>query len=110
MYRRLIEENVTLTDDDSTGFSDDEYFTTKIINTGPPMWVLVCGAIVTALISAAVGFVIAMRTNKSFNRRVRSTTLFKPLARSKNNLIRSSLALDNFDYEEIGTETTRPTF
>lgn len=113
---RLLEENTTLADDDSSGFSDDEYFTTKIINAGPPLWVLVAGAFLTAVVGAMLGFVIAMRTNKGFNRRVRSTTLFKPLAKSTNKLIRSSLALDDLgyeeiaDYDQIGRETSVPTF
>ena len=112
----MLEENTTLADDDSSGFSDDEYFTTKIINAGPPLWVLVAGAFLTAVVGAMLGFVIAMRTNKGFNRRVRSTTLFKPLAKSTNKLIRSSLALDDLgyeeiaDYDQIGRETSVPTF
>ena len=114
---RLLEENTTLADDDTSGFSDDEYFTTKIINAGPPLWVLVAGAVLTAVVGAMLGFVVAMRTNKGFNRRVRSTTLFKPLAKSTNKLIRSSLALDDLlgydeiaDYDQIGRETSVPTF
>lgn len=107
---------MTLADDDTTGFSDDEYFTTKIINAGPPTWALISGAVFTAIVGALVGFVIAMRSNKGFNRRVRSTALFKPVARSTNKLIRSSLALDDLAYEEIadlneiGRETSMPTF
>lgn len=109
-FDRLLEENVTLADDDATGFSDDEYFTTTYIQMGPPMWALLAGGLLTAAISALLGFVIAMRTNRSFNRRVQSNTLFRPLAQSSNKLIRSSLALDDLGYQEIGRETSVPTF
>jgi hypothetical protein len=116
VYNRLLEENVTLSDDVSWGFSDDEYFTTKIVNNGPPLWLLIIGAVLTAVVGIVLGFVLAMRTSKRFNRRIRSTALFKPLAKSSNKLIRSSLALDDLGYEEIadlsdiGRESSVPAF
>jgi hypothetical protein len=116
LCNRLLEANITVADDDSTGFSDDEYFTTKIVNAGPSRLILVTGAVSTAILGALLGFVIAMRNSKGFNRRVRSNSLFIPLAKSRNSLIRSSLRLDDLDYEEIydyndvGRETSVPTF
>jgi len=91
----LIEENRTLTDDDSIGLDDDEYF---VVYKGPPIWILVLVGVIVASLGAIAGFVVAMRYNPSFNRRVQSTALFKPLSRSS--LVRSSCKLDDY-YDEI---------
>lgn len=94
----LIEENVTLSDQ---GFEDDDYFSFTVFR-GPPTWVLILGGILVAILSGLIGFVLAMRLSPSFNRRVRSTALFRPLTKSKNNLIRSSLNLPMMeDYGEL---------
>ena len=95
----LIEENRTLSDDDAIGLTDDEYYG-YVVYKGPPIWILVAAGTLVAVISAVLGFVLAMRYNKGFNRRVRSTAIFKPLSSSK--LVRSACNLDDLvQYEEI---------
>jgi hypothetical protein len=99
----LIELNRTLSDDDSLGIDDDEYYTRYIIKEGPTKWMLAIGGVGVGLLGVVLGFIIAMRRSPRFNQRVRSTAFLQPLVRSQNSLIRSSLALPELgrDYEEI---------
>jgi len=93
----LIEENRTYTDDSL--ITDDEYFN-YVVFRGPPVWTIAVGGVLVAVLAGILGFVLAMRVNPTFNRRVRSTALFRPLVQSKSNLIRSSLnlpMLENYD-------------
>lgn len=97
----LIEENRTLSDDDSVGLDDDEYFG-YVVYRGPSPWILGLVGFFVASIGALIGFVLAMRYNPGFNRRVRSTALFQPL--SQNKLVRSTCNLPELNmqnYEEI---------
>jgi len=108
----LIEENRTLSDDDSIGLDDDEYYG-YVIYRGPNPWLLGFGGFLVAIIGAIVGFVLSMRYSPGFNRRVRSTALFQPLVKSKNQLIRSSCNLGDLYYEEIAPlneSTSAPSF
>jgi Zn-dependent alcohol dehydrogenase len=54
-----------------------------------------------ALVGGVIGFVVAMRTHLSFNRRVRQSMLYQPLKLSR--MIRTSLKLDTINeaYEEM---------
>lgn len=91
----LVEENRTITDDDYLGWDDDEYLPeTRIVYKGPSAWQLALIISFGILIGSFVGFVIGMHTNKRFNRYVSQSTLFRPISRSTNKLVRSSLALD----------------
>lgn len=91
----LVEENRTITDDDFLGWDDDEYLPgTRVVYKGPSAWELALIISFGILIGSFVGFVVGMHTNKGFNRYVRQSTLFRPISRSSNKLVRSSLALD----------------
>jgi len=97
----LVEENRTLTDDDSFGFDDDEYYG-YVITVGPPIWILTLGASVAVIAGALVGFLVAMRRNPGFNKRVCSTGFLQPLVKSQNSLVRSTLNLPQLtNYDEI---------
>ena len=98
----LLEENRTLYDDDSYYNTDDEYF--GLVTQSAPInkVYLVLGGILASLIGALVGFILAMRFSSGFNRRVRSMPVFEPLAKSKSQILRSSLNLPMLeDYDEI---------
>jgi hypothetical protein len=97
----LVEQNRTITDDDNV-VDDDEYM---IIERGLGPLALTGVIVLCALVGGVVGFVVAMRTSKGFNRRVRTSILYQPLNRTR--LIRTSLKLDAFDkdYEEIPTSS-----
>ena len=97
----LVESNITVTDDDSIYYGDDEYF--QVVHEGPKWWVLAIAGVLIALIAGGAGFVCAMRRNPDFNRTIRNTALFKPLTGSHSQLIRSSLALPQLsqNYDEI---------
>ena len=94
----LIESNLTLSDDDTVYYGDDEYF---FIHEGPNWWVLGLAAFGIAIAAGVGGFILAMRYNANFNTAIRNTALFRPLTGSKNKLIRSSLALPQMQYDEI---------
>jgi len=96
----LIEENRTLSDDDSIYYNDDEYFFRYEVR-GPAVWKLALGGVGLGIVGALLGFVLAMHYNQSFNERVRKSRYFQPIARSQNSLIRSSLSLGGLqDFEE----------
>ena len=54
----LIEENVTLSDEDVSYFGDDEFY---IVHEGPNWWVLGSLGVLIAVIAGCCGFVAAMR-------------------------------------------------
>lgn len=91
----LAERNVTLSDQEVSW--NDEVYVTR----GPSTWKLVLAGTGIAVVAALVGFISAMRCNKGFNRRVRSSGFFQPIARTKSKVIRSSLNLPELDYDEI---------
>jgi hypothetical protein len=98
---QLVEESRVISDDDTVGYTDDEYYG-LVINEGPSMTVLVIGALAVALASSLLGFVLAMRCSPSFNETVRKSKLFVPLSTSRNSLVRSSLNLPMLEnYDEI---------
>jgi glucan 1,3-beta-glucosidase len=99
----LVEFERNITDDDSLGWTDDEYFPEIVtVYRGPNTFVLVLIIIVASILGSIAGFLIAMRTSKKFNRRVRESVMFKPLAGSKNSLVRKSFALPELDnYDEL---------
>jgi hypothetical protein len=97
----LIESNLTLSDDDSIYYGDDEYFQV-IVHEGPNWWIMALIGVGIALVAGLFGFILAMRYSPSFNRKVRQTTVFRPLTASKSHLVRSSLALPALeDYDEL---------
>jgi len=89
----LVEENRTITDDDflGWGYDDDEY--KVIIYEGPNMWLLGSLLLLAVLLGSVVGFVVAMRVNPKFNKRVRKSVYFAPISNTKNANFRKSLAL-----------------
>lgn len=96
----LVYSDREITDDDKLLYNDDEYYV-ETVYTGPTTVVLVSIVVVAAILGTCLGFMIAMRTNKGFNRRVQSSTLFRPLTGSRSNLVRRSFALDLDGYEDI---------
>lgn len=97
---QLVEMNRTLTDDDKAySYDDDEYFT---IYRGPSYWVIGGAVLLATLGGGLVGFVVAMRVSKRFNKRVRESAFFAPIVKTKNPHLRSSLALDAMlDMDEL---------
>ena len=101
----LVEEDREIidSDDDRLWNNDDEYYGETItIYRGPTTLALVLTVIGAALLGSVIGFIVAMRTNKGFNRKVRESVFFRPISQSKIPLIRSSLALPEFsNYDEL---------
>jgi glucan 1,3-beta-glucosidase len=97
----LIETNRTVTDDDNLAWVDDEYY--PVIIYQGPNWLAMAGIIFFAtLLGSSIGFVVAMRTSKKFNRKVRESVFFAPISNSKNSSLRKSLALPEFtNYDEL---------
>lgn len=87
----LVEENRTITDDDHLGWDDDEYYI--YVYTGPKWWVITIYIIVGTLFGSMVGFIMAMRLNSQFNKRVRESRFFKNSSFARNPLIQKSLAM-----------------
>jgi hypothetical protein len=90
----LVEENRTISDDDYLGWDDDQYIHEHIVYKGPKVWQLALIIVFGILIGSIVGFAVGMHTNKRFNRYVRESTLFRPISKTRNSFVRSSLALD----------------
>lgn len=90
---QLIELNRTLSDDDSVTLTDDEYAGYIILHEGPKLWMIIVFVVIGTLVGSLAGFIVAMHVSKGFNRRVRESTIFRPLKNSKSALLRSSLAL-----------------
>ena len=99
-------ENAT-SDDDFYYGTDDEYFGGggRRYYHGPKIWIIVVSVAAITFVLTSAGFLIAMRLNKNFNKRVRKSSMFRPIARSRNSLVRMSFALpenpDAEEYEEI---------
>jgi hypothetical protein len=97
---QLVELNRTITDDDkSYSYDDDEYF---IVYRGPNYWIIGLAIFIALVVGSMVGFVVAMRVSKKFNKRVRESTFFAPLTKSKNPRVRSSLLLDQMADDYVG--------
>jgi glucan 1,3-beta-glucosidase len=99
----LVEFERNITDDDNLGWTDDEYYPEIItVYRGPNTFVLILIIILASILGSIAGFLIAMRSSKKFNRKVRESKYFKPLAGSKNSLVRKSFALPELDnYDEL---------
>jgi hypothetical protein len=109
----LIEENRTLSDDDTIYGTDDEYYGDYTINEGPKTWIMVLAGLTLVVAGGLVGFSVAMHKDPNFNRRIRESTVFMPIAKSKNKIVRSFAALaplldDEEVSELLGKETDGP--
>lgn len=103
----LVEENRTITDDDYLGWDDDQYIRETVVYRGPKIWQLALIIFFGILIGSVVGFVVGMHTNKGFNKFVRQSTMFRPISKSKNSFVRSSLALDALNHPPQWSEEER---
>ena len=83
------------TGNSSINYTDDQYFVTVSVPVyhGPPLWLIIVGAVAAAFIGSIVGFLVAMNFSPAFNRKVRESGFFEPLRNSNNVLARSSLSL-----------------
>jgi glucan 1,3-beta-glucosidase len=98
----LIELNRTTPDDDALLLTDDEYFGYVVVQNGTKLWKIVLLVVIGTLVGSCSGFIVAMHTNKAFNRRVRESVIFRPIKNTKSNLLRSSLALPAIsDFQDI---------
>lgn len=93
----LVEENRTITDDDSVAFNDDEYQPIFVYR-GPDALMITLIVLIAVIVGSMGGFFIAMHANKKFNEKVKQSTMFRSISRSSNPLIRSSFALDSFNH------------
>lgn len=91
----LVEENRTITDDDSLVFDDDEYQKVFVYR-GPDGLMITLIVLIAIIVGSVGGFFIAMHVNKKFNEKVKQSTMFRSISRSSNPMIRNSFALDNF--------------
>jgi hypothetical protein len=96
----LIERNTTLVDNADMFLNDDEYFKVYV-DKGPNWVVLIMSGIGIALVGGLAGFVLAMRSNEEFNRRVRESSAFGPIARRGSKAMLSALNLPDMNYEEL---------
>jgi hypothetical protein len=98
----LVEENVTIADDDNIAdgmydvTTDDEYYTTVVINTGLGWVWITLYVIVGTICGSAVGFLCAMRMSKKFNKAVRKSAFFNHSILANNALVRKSLAIPDY--------------
>jgi len=102
----LVEQNRTITDDDSLGWNDDEYYT-RTVYRGPSTLKIILLVLFATILGSFAGFLLAMRLSKKFNRRVRESRMFRPLAASTNTLIRKSFALPDEDFFNNNDELAR---
>ena len=77
-------------------------FHPELLMRGPSWWLVTLYVILGSLAGSAIGFTIAMRTNRKFNKTVRQSAFFKQsglAGLSKNPLVSKSLrlSLDEFD-------------
>jgi hypothetical protein len=94
---QLVELNRTITDDDKAySYDDDEYV---VVYRGPAYWLIGVSVFLAIVVGVMLGFVVAMRVSKRFNKSVRESTFFTPLTRSTNPHIRSSLFLSEMSNE-----------
>ncbi len=92
----LVEENRTITDDDSLGWNDDEY--RVVVYKGPDVLEITLIVLLAVIIGSIVGFFISMHVNKKFNEKVKQSRMFKSISSTQNPMIRRSFALDNFTH------------
>jgi len=97
----LVEENRTITDDDSLGWDDDEYYEEYIVYRGPNAWQIGLIVLLAVVVGSIGGFVVAMNVNKKFNKKVRQSMFFRNINSTSNPVLRKSLALDAFDPNEL---------
>mmetsp|Transcript_49478 Transcript_49478/g.120105 ORF Transcript_49478/g.120105 Transcript_49478/m.120105 type:complete len:759 (-) Transcript_49478:186-2462(-) len=90
----LVGENRTITDDDFLGWNDDEYYV--YVYSGPSWWLITLYIVLGTLVGSVVGFMAAMRFNRSFNKRVRESKFFRTHSFTQNPLVRKSLSIGNF--------------
>eukprot|EP00538_Stauroneis_constricta_P006413 CAMPEP_0119560032 /NCGR_PEP_ID=MMETSP1352-20130426/13834_1 /TAXON_ID=265584 /ORGANISM="Stauroneis constricta, Strain CCMP1120" /LENGTH=719 /DNA_ID=CAMNT_0007607897 /DNA_START=138 /DNA_END=2300 /DNA_ORIENTATION=- len=99
----LVEENRTIDSNDKeySWLDDDEYFP-SVVYRGPSTVELILIIILASIFGSLIGFIVAMRTSKHFNRRVRESSWFKPLSKSNSKVLRSSLGLPELaNYDEL---------
>lgn len=94
----LVEENRTLTDDDSVLFSDDEYYNVEY--RGPRAWVLTVWGALILFIGVLSGFVFAMRHNRRFNEKVRKSKFGDTIRKSGSRGLLDALHIPITDDEE----------
>ena len=72
-------------------------FHPEFLYRGPSKLIIVLYVIIGTLVGSAVGFVIAMKTSKSFNKRVRESVFFKDHTELyQNSVVRKSLGLEDY--------------
>lgn len=96
----LVEENRTITDDDSLGWNDDEYQPT-VVYRGPDPMVITLIVLLAIIAGSLGGFLLAMHVNKKFNEKMKQSKMFRSLSRSSNPILRKSFALDNWNENEL---------
>jgi len=101
----LVEENRTISDDDSLGWNDEYLYRT--VYRGPSTLTIILLVALATLLGSFLGFLLAMRLSKRFNKRVRESRIFRPLAASTNTLIRKSFALPDDDFFNNNGEFAR---
>lgn len=94
----------------------DWNFHPELLHRGPSWWLVTIYIILGTLAGSAIGFVLAMRTSKNFNKAVRQSVLFRNSAIANNPTVRKSLKLpciaedlgvafsESGDENEAGTE------
>ena len=98
--------NTTYVDDDtisgghSSAWNDDEYYTTVIVHTGMPSWAIVALCVVGTIVGCILGFMVAMRTSKKFNKKVRESKFFSSSNLLQHNIVRKSLSLGALDISD----------
>lgn len=68
-------------------------FHPELLYQGRTWWQITLYVFLGILAGSAVGFTIAMRTSKKFNKAVRESVFFKNTGAAKNPIVRKSLAL-----------------
>ena len=96
----LVEENRTITDDDSLGWNDDEY-QTMVVYQGPNVMEITLIVLLAIILGSIGGFFMALHLSKKFNQKVKNSNMFRSISRSSNPMVRRSFALDNFDQNEL---------
>ncbi|CAB9518827.1 Probable glucan 1,3-beta-glucosidase A [Seminavis robusta] len=97
----LTVKDVVPTDDDEawTFGDDDEYFGKEL---NPVFtWLMVVGVALATFVLTLGCFVVTMRRSKTFNKAVREAAVFRPIAKSKSQVLRKSLCLPLDEYEEL---------
>jgi len=90
---------------------DDEYHPQTIVYQGPNVYVIVGVILCTSILGGLLGFILAMHFSRKFNRQVRKS-FFSPanyISEKKSNrnlpgVLRNSLALDKWDFEDDNLE------